>query len=72
MMNSIISDEEVKQKLPQVWQLRQKSSELAALTILMTGDDFEELVGDVKDSVKMIAIGLASDIRKLSTQLAAL
>lgn len=58
-------------QIAQPWMLRQKSSQLAAMVVLITGDDFEELVDDVKDNVKIIMVGLAHEVRLLSKQLEA-
>ncbi|WP_395011753.1 hypothetical protein [Undibacterium sp.] len=56
-------------KVAQPWMLRQKSAQLAAMTVLIVGDDFEELVDEEKDNIKSIMVSLAHEVRMLVKQL---
>lgn len=56
-------------KIAQPWMLREKSKQLAVLSIWMIGDDFEEFTDVQKNSIKMIVFDIASEVGELSSQL---
>lgn len=73
MTNTNSSEKEFKGKVPsqiaQPWMLREKSKQLAVLSIWMIGDDFEEFTDVQKNSIKMIVFDIASEVGELSSQL---
>lgn len=51
--------------IEQPWQLRERASQLAALMIIMAGDEFECFDEKIQGSIRMLSSELAQDVCKI-------
>lgn len=50
------------------FELQRKTAQLTGITLLITGDDFSELVDEVRNDIFCLINSLSSEIRDLSAK----